>query len=71
MTPEQIEELRPAFADYPQQFLFYCDYTKTVDLLGVYCRAACSPTGEGRLRVAGRGRALLGSPPGGARQCLL
>jgi SRSO17 transposase len=38
MTPEQIEELGPAFADYLQQFLFCCDYTQTFDLLGVYCR---------------------------------
>ena len=26
MTPEQIEELGPAFADYLGQFLFCCDY---------------------------------------------
>src|ERR687888_513841 len=38
MTPEQIEELGPAFADYLRQFLFCCDYTQTFDLLGVYCR---------------------------------
>jgi SRSO17 transposase len=38
MTPEQIEELGPAFAEYLQPFLFCCDYTQTFDLLGVSCR---------------------------------
>src|ERR1044072_4253593 len=38
MTPEQIEELGPAFADYLQPFLFCCGYTQTFDLMGVYCR---------------------------------
>src|SRR5262245_20488408 len=42
MTPEQIEELGPAFADYLQQFLFSCDYTQTFDLLGVYCTGLLS-----------------------------
>jgi SRSO17 transposase len=42
MTPEQIEELGPAFADYLQQFLFCCDYTQTFDLLTVYCRGLLS-----------------------------
>src|SRR5205085_6246905 len=42
MTPEQIEELGPAFADYLQQFLFCCDYSQTFDLLGVYCRGLLS-----------------------------
>src|ERR1043165_3822832 len=42
MTPEQIEELGPAFADYLQQFLFCCDYTQTFALLGVYCRGLLS-----------------------------
>jgi SRSO17 transposase len=42
MTPEQIEELGPAFADYLEQFLFCCDYTQTFDLLGVYCRGLLS-----------------------------
>jgi SRSO17 transposase len=42
MTPEQIEALGPAFADYLQQFLFCCDYTQTFDLLGVYCRGLLS-----------------------------
>ena len=37
MTPEQVEELGPAFADYLQQYLFCCDYTQTFHLLGVYC----------------------------------
>jgi SRSO17 transposase len=38
MTPEQIEDLGPAFAEYLEPFLFCCDYTQTFDLLGVYCR---------------------------------
>src|SRR5438445_12651457 len=38
MTPEQIEQLGPAFADYLRQYLFCCDYTQTFDLLNVYCR---------------------------------
>jgi SRSO17 transposase len=42
VTPEQIEELGPAFADYLQQFLFCCDYTQTFHLLGVYCRGLLS-----------------------------
>jgi SRSO17 transposase len=42
MTPEQIEELGPAFADYLRRFLFCCDYTQTFDLLGVYCRGLLS-----------------------------
>src|SRR5207249_4350737 len=42
MTPEQIEALGPAFADYLQQFLFCCDYTQTFALLGVYCRGLLS-----------------------------
>src|SRR5712691_5796745 len=42
MTPEQIEELGPAFAHYLEQFLFCCDYTQTFDLLGVYCRGLLS-----------------------------
>jgi SRSO17 transposase len=42
MTPEQIETLGPAFAEYLQQFLFCCDYTQTFDLLGVYCRGLLS-----------------------------
>ena len=42
MTPEQIEELGPAFAAYLQQFLFCCDYTQTFALLGVYCRGLLS-----------------------------
>lgn len=51
MTPEQIEELGPAFAEYLRQFLYCCDYTQTFDLLGVYCtgllsdldRKSCEP----------------------------
>jgi SRSO17 transposase len=42
MTPEQIEELGPAFAAYLDQFLFCCEYTQTFDLLGVYCRGLLS-----------------------------
>lgn len=42
MTPEQIEALGPAFAEYLEQFLFCCDYTQTFDLLGVYCRGLLS-----------------------------
>jgi SRSO17 transposase len=42
MTPEQIEDLGPAFADYLQQFLFCCDYTQTFALLGAYCRGLLS-----------------------------
>ena len=42
MTPEQIEALGPAFADYLQPFLFCCGYTQTFDLLGVYCRGLLS-----------------------------
>jgi SRSO17 transposase len=51
MTPEQIEELGPAFAEYLRQFLYCCDYTQTFDLLNVYCtgllsdldRKSCEP----------------------------
>jgi len=46
MTPEEIEDLGPAFADYLQQFLFCCDYTQTFDLLGVYCRGLLSDLGR-------------------------
>src|SRR5205085_6568386 len=42
MTPEQLQEVGPAFADYLQQFLLCCDYTQTFDLLGVYCRGLLS-----------------------------
>src|SRR5881394_194405 len=42
MTPEQIEALGPAFADYLERFLFCCSYTQTFDLLGVYCRGLLS-----------------------------
>lgn len=42
MTPEQIEALGSAFADYLQRFLFCCDYTQTFHLLGVYCRGLLS-----------------------------
>src|SRR5438270_5605345 len=42
MTPEQIEALRPAFAEYLRQFLFCCAYTQTFDLLKVYCHGLLS-----------------------------
>jgi SRSO17 transposase len=42
MTPQQIEALGPAFADYLQQFQFCCGYTQTFDLLGLYCRGLLS-----------------------------
>jgi SRSO17 transposase len=42
MTPEQIEELGPAFADYLEQFAPCCDYPQTFHLLGVYCRGLLS-----------------------------
>jgi SRSO17 transposase len=42
MTPEQIQQLGPAFAAYLQQFLFCCGYTQTFDLLGLYCRGLLS-----------------------------
>jgi SRSO17 transposase len=38
MTPEEIQALGPAFADYLQQYLFCCGYTQTFGLLEVYCR---------------------------------
>jgi SRSO17 transposase len=42
MTPQQIEALGPAFADYLEQFQFCCAYTQTFDLLKVYCRGLLS-----------------------------
>ena len=42
MTPEQIEHLGPAFADYLRQFASCCDYPQTFHLLGVYCRGLLS-----------------------------
>jgi len=42
MTPEQIEQLGPAFAAYLRQFLFCCDYTQTSHLLEVYCKGLLS-----------------------------
>ena len=42
MTPEQIEGLGPAFADYLRQFLFCCRHTASFDLLAVYCRGLLS-----------------------------
>src|SRR5262249_36592467 len=42
MTPQQIEALGPAFADYLDQFLFCCGYTQTFDLLQLYCRGLLS-----------------------------
>src|SRR5262245_14720769 len=42
MTPEQIKELEPAFADYLLQFFPCCAYPQTFDLLNVYCRGLLS-----------------------------
>jgi hypothetical protein len=42
MTPEQIEGLGPAFANYMQQFDLCCDYPQTFRLLGVYCHGLLS-----------------------------
>src|SRR4051794_41171526 len=42
MTPEQVQELGPAFSDYLQQFACGCDYPQTFATLEVYC--CCSPT---------------------------
>lgn len=42
MTPEQIEELGPAFAEYLQPLLYCCGDTRTFDHLGVYCRGLLS-----------------------------
>lgn len=42
MTPEQIQQLGPAFAAYLRQFLFCCEYTQTFELLNVYCRGLLS-----------------------------
>src|SRR5262245_59155978 len=42
MTPEQIKELEPAFADYLLQFFPCCAYPQTFHLLEVYCRGLLS-----------------------------
>jgi SRSO17 transposase len=42
MTPEQIQDLEPAFADYLQQFFDCCAYPQTFHLLEVYCRGLLS-----------------------------
>jgi len=42
MTPEQIQELGPAFADYLLQFFPCCAYPQTFHLLEVYCRGLLS-----------------------------
>ena len=42
MTPEQIQELEPAFADYLLQFFPCCAYPQTFHLLEVYCRGLLS-----------------------------
>ena len=42
MTPEQIDALGPAFAEYLEPYLFCCGYTQTFALLGVYCRGLLS-----------------------------
>jgi hypothetical protein len=38
VTPEKIEELGSAVADFVQQFHFCCDYTQKFRLLEIYCR---------------------------------
>jgi SRSO17 transposase len=42
VTPEQIQELEPAFADYLLQFFDCCAYPQTFHLLEVYCRGLLS-----------------------------
>jgi SRSO17 transposase len=42
MTPEQIQDLEPAFADYLQQFSECCGCPATFHLLQVYCRGLLS-----------------------------
>jgi SRSO17 transposase len=42
MTPEQIQELGPAFAAYLLQFFPCCAYPQTFHLLEVYCRGLLS-----------------------------
>jgi len=42
MTPEQIQELEPAFADYLQPFADCCGCPATFHLLHVYCRGLLS-----------------------------
>jgi SRSO17 transposase len=42
MTPEQIQELAPAFANYLRPFLFCCAHTATFDHLNTYCRGLLS-----------------------------
>ncbi len=42
MTPEQIQALEPAFADYLQQFFDCCGCPATFHLLQVYCRGLLS-----------------------------
>src|SRR5215813_4260237 len=42
MTPEQIQELEPAFADYLLQFFPCCAYPQTFHLLEVSCRGLLS-----------------------------
>jgi SRSO17 transposase len=42
VTPEQIQELGPAFTNYLRQFLFCCVHTATFDHLHSYCRGLLS-----------------------------
>ena len=42
MTPEQIQQLAPDFANYLRQFLFCCDHTATFEHLNTYCRGLLS-----------------------------
>jgi SRSO17 transposase len=43
MTPEQIEDLGPAFTNYLQQFDLCCHFRATFRLFGIYCRGLLSP----------------------------
>lgn len=52
LTPEQVQNLTPAFADFLQPFLFCCGYTQTFDLLGVYCRSLLSDLKNDETRLA-------------------
>lgn len=42
MTPEQIQALGPAFANYLRPYDLCCDYPQTFRLLGVYCHGLLS-----------------------------
>ena len=42
MTPEQLEALGPALADFLAPFLYCCGYTQTFAHLGTYVRGLLS-----------------------------